>query len=83
MDKIRCLSLYCIFCVLTGSVALGGVTLFEFIPKHFNIPEKVGTTADGIFGYNTERAVKNYQSARGLSADGIVGKNTWTRLLGL
>ncbi|MCI8620381.1 MAG: peptidoglycan-binding protein [Oscillospiraceae bacterium] len=27
---------------------------------------------DGIFGANTENAVKRYQSSRGLSADGII-----------
>jgi len=32
---------------------------------------------DGIFGKNTEKAVKDYQEAHGLKADGIIGKNTW------
>lgn len=31
---------------------------------------------DGIFGKKTEIAVKNFQSDNGLTADGIVGKNT-------
>ncbi|WP_419993713.1 glycoside hydrolase domain-containing protein [Streptomyces boninensis] len=35
---------------------------------------------DGIFGSGTEQAVKDYQSSRGLSADGIVGANTWAAL---
>ena len=38
--------------------------------------------ADGIFGSNTEKAVKALQSASGLTADGKVGKNTWTALVG-
>ena len=38
-------------------------------------------TVDGIFGANTLKAVKAYQKAKGLAADGIVGKNTWTKLL--
>lgn len=35
---------------------------------------------DGIFGANTENAVKRYQASRGLAADGIVGCNTWRSL---
>lgn len=38
-------------------------------------------TVDGIFGSNTRSAVKAYQKAKGLSADGVVGKNTWAKLL--
>lgn len=38
---------------------------------------------DGIFGSGTEAAVKAFQRAMGLTADGIVGVNTWTKLLGL
>ena len=45
--------------------------------------QKVGTTADGIFGNGTKQAVINYQKSKGLSADGIVGQNTWRKLLGL
>lgn len=35
---------------------------------------------DGIFGTATRNAVINYQRSRGLSADGIVGCNTWRSL---
>lgn len=37
---------------------------------------------DGIFGSKTEGAVKLYQKAKGLAADGIAGKNTMSSLLG-
>lgn len=37
--------------------------------------------ADGIFGGGTEQAVKRFQKDKRLSADGIVGKNTWNMLL--
>jgi GH25 family lysozyme M1 (1,4-beta-N-acetylmuramidase) len=40
---------------------------------------KSGIT-DGIFGEKTESAVKKYQAAKGLKADGIVGKNTYNAL---
>lgn len=36
---------------------------------------------DGIFGSKTEQAVKDYQDARDLTVDGIVGVQTWTRIL--
>lgn len=35
---------------------------------------------DGIFGAQTQNAVRNYQRSRGLSVDGIVGCNTWRSL---
>ena len=36
---------------------------------------------DGIFGYNTEVAVKRFQRDNDLTVDGIVGPNTWEVLL--
>lgn len=38
---------------------------------------------DGIFGNGTYSAVREFQKTRGLSADGIVGQNTWRKLLNL
>lgn len=37
--------------------------------------------ADGIFGKKTLASVKEFQKAKGLSVDGICGKNTWTKIL--
>lgn len=39
--------------------------------------------ADGSFGGATERALKAYQAANGLEADGCCGPKTWAKLLGL
>jgi len=38
------------------------------------------TSLDGVFGPETERAVKAFQTENGLTADGIVGRNTWQAL---
>lgn len=38
---------------------------------------------DGDFGVKTNVAVRGYQKAKGLSIDGVVGKNTWCKLLGV
>jgi peptidoglycan hydrolase-like protein with peptidoglycan-binding domain len=41
------------------------------------IQAKVGVTADGTFGPNTEAAVRAFQRKKGLTPDGIVGPKTW------
>lgn len=38
---------------------------------------------DGIFGTNTNKEVKNFQRAKGLDVDGIIGRKTWNSLMGL
>ena len=38
---------------------------------------------DGIFGVGTEKAVISFQKSNGLVADGIVGQNTWRKLLNI
>lgn len=35
---------------------------------------------DGVFGTQTNNAVRRYQASRGLSVDGIIGCNTWRSL---
>lgn len=37
-------------------------------------------TVDGDFGANTEYALKNFQKAKGLTADGVCGAKTWAKL---
>ena len=38
-------------------------------------------STDGYFGTSTYNAVVSFQRSKGLSADGIVGKNTWGKLI--
>jgi putative chitinase len=44
------------------------------------LQEKLGLVNDGDFGVVTEKAVKAWQAANGLSADGVVGVKTWGEL---
>lgn len=37
---------------------------------------------DGVFGEDTETAVRSFQEARDLTVDGIVGSDTWDALAG-
>lgn len=65
-------------CVTVKRGAKGNIT--KLIQERLNsVGFKLST--DGIFGSGTENAVKVFQRNRGLSVDGIVGKNTWEWLL--
>ena len=44
------------------------------------LQQKLGVDPIGKFGPKTEAAVKSWQSANGLSADGIVGDGTWAKM---
>ena len=44
------------------------------------IQEKLGITADGDFGPNTEKSVKKWQSENGLNPDGIIGSSSWIKM---
>jgi len=43
---------------------------------------KLGIEAIGKFGPKTDAAVKAWQAANGLTADGIVGDGTWSKMFG-
>lgn len=47
------------------------------------VQKAVGVTADGKFGNDTKAAVIKWQKLMGLSADGVVGINTWKKILGV
>jgi len=47
------------------------------------VQRAVGVEADGLCGPQTVAAIKKYQLANGLLADGEVGLNTWKKILGI
>jgi len=51
-------------------------------PEVVKMQQALGITADGDFGLGTQIAVKNFQKKNGLTADGIAGPNTLTKILG-
>lgn len=46
------------------------------------VQKALGIVADGDFGPGTERAVKAWQAANGLTPDGVVGPKTLAKLIG-
>jgi len=50
------------------------------LQKQLNDLDLKAGEVDGIFGSNTEKAVKELQTIFGLASDGIVGKNTYELL---
>lgn len=46
------------------------------------VQRKLNLAIDGVFGPNTEKALKAWQKQHGLVADGIAGPNTLDRMLG-
>jgi len=53
----------------------GMMKAIEFIQK------LVGAKVDGKFGPETEGKVKTYQKSKGLKDDGIVGKDTMSKII--
>lgn len=71
-------------CPTVRQGARGGIT--RLIQERLSQVYQIGigvSGADGIFGSATKAAVMEFQKQKGLSIDGIVGKNTWRALLGL
>lgn len=68
-------------CITVRQGARGNIT--RWIQNRLNSLGYNCGVADGIFGNGTKQAIMKLQQARGLSVDGIVGKNTWSVLLGM
>lgn len=45
------------------------------------IQANVKVFVDGVFGNDTEKAVKEFQKKKGLVVDGIVGQKTWQKII--
>ncbi|HET9380818.1 MAG TPA: peptidoglycan-binding protein [Streptomyces sp.] len=52
-------------------------TTAQYLLRHYGY----GIAADGQFGTATHSAVVSFQSARGLTADGVIGSQTWPYLI--
>lgn len=66
-------------CPVIKMGAQGNIT--KLVQERLNILGYNCGTADGIFGTKTRAAVTAFQRAKGLTTDGIVGMNTWSKLL--
>ena len=65
-----------------GSRGSGVRLMQEFISEIRSLfPSLPAITVDGIFGPNTEAAVRMFQSLFGLTVDGIIGRNTWYEII--
>lgn len=65
-------------CPLVKQGARGNIT--KLIQRRLNSVD-FNIDTDGIFGANTKKSIAKFQTNRGLTADGIVGNNTWKWLL--
>lgn len=66
-------------CVNVSYGARGNLT--KWIQRKLNYLGYNSGEADGIFGDKTLAAVKDFQNKNGLAVDGIVGRNTWNKLI--
>lgn len=68
---------------IANAAAIPGVLKKGFSGENVKrLQAELGLDDDGVFGLSTETAVKKWQAANGLAADGIVGPKTLAKLLG-
>lgn len=70
---------------LRSGAAGKGVELLQgaLLDLGFPLPVSTGNgarRADGVYGNETAKAVRDFQTGEGLSADGVAGRDTLTRL---
>jgi peptidoglycan hydrolase-like protein with peptidoglycan-binding domain len=63
----------------TGDAVRGVQEEFQF--RNLSGEPSKGLEIDGIFGPNTEQAVRGFQEALGVAVDGIAGPITWRALV--
>lgn len=66
-------------CPLVKQGARGNIT--KLLQEKLNSLGYGTNGIDGIFGGGTTQAIKSFQRDRGLDADGIVGRGTWSKLI--
>ena len=62
-----------------GNVGLGVQKFQQYLNEL--IAPNPRLVVDGNFGQNTKRAVETFQALNGLNVDGIIGNNTWDRII--
>lgn len=65
--------------IRTGSTGLA----VQKIQGYLNRLNPASLVTDGNFGQRTRQAVITFQSRQGLTADGVVGNQTWDRMISL
>lgn len=66
-------------CINISYGARGNIT--KWVQRKLNFLGFNSGNADGIFGDKTLAAVKDFQKKNGLVVDGIIGRNTWNKLI--
>jgi hypothetical protein len=67
-------------CAVTASASEPAVKRGDRGPAVVRIQQALDIPADGVFGPQTERAVKRFQRRHGLTVDGVVGPQTRAEL---